>query len=75
MTARVPIAPTPDPALAARIPYAFSRLHGVLAYGREADAIVVLLRPDATVDGIAEMKRVLQSPLVTRIIEPDAFAA
>jgi general secretion pathway protein E len=75
MTARVPIAPTPDPALAARIPYAFSKLHGVLAYGREADAIVVLLRPDATVDGIAEMKRVLQSPLVTRIVEPDAFAA
>jgi general secretion pathway protein E len=66
---------TPDPALAARIPYAFAKTHGVLAYGNEGEAIVVLLRPDATVDGIAEMKRVLKRPLVTRSIGAEAFAA
>src|SRR5256712_11147084 len=67
--------PTPDPALAARIPYSFAKTHGVLAYGNEGEAIVVLLRPDATVDGIAEMKRVLKRPLVTRSIGAEAFAA
>jgi len=66
--------PAPDPALAGRIPYAFAKAHGVLAYGRDGEAIVVLLRPDATVDGIAELKRVLQRPLSTRPIAADAFA-
>jgi hypothetical protein len=65
MTPRPPVA-TLDPALAARIPYGFAQAHGVLAYARDGDAIVVLLRPDATVDGIAEVKRLLAGPLVTR---------
>jgi general secretion pathway protein E len=64
-----------DPALAARIPYGFAQAHGVLAYAREGEAVVVLLRPDATVDGIAEVKRVLERPLVTRSVAADAFAA
>ncbi len=64
-----------DPALAARIPYGFAQAHGVLAYAREGDAVVVLLRPDATVDGIAEVKRVLAQPLFTRAVPADAFAA
>ena len=64
-----------DPVLAARIPYGFAQAHGVLAYAREGDAVVVLLRPDATVDGIAEVKRVLAQPLVTRSVPADAFAA
>ncbi len=64
-----------DPALAARIPYAFAQAHGVLVYGRDGDDIVVLLRPDATVDGIAEVRRILAGPLVTRSIAADAFAA
>jgi general secretion pathway protein E len=64
-----------DPALAARIPYGFAQAHGVLAYARDGDAVVVLLRPDATVDGIAEVRRVLERPLVTRAVAADAFAA
>jgi general secretion pathway protein E len=65
----------PDPALTARIPYAFARAHGVLAWGRSGDAAVVWLRPDATVEGIAEVRRVLNRALVTRSVPADAFAA
>ncbi len=62
-------------ALAARIPYAFAKAHGVLAAGIEGDAVVVLTRPDATADGIIEIKRVLQRPLLTREIAAEEFAA
>src|SRR5439155_9694957 len=75
MTASATIASAFDPALVARIPYAFAQTHGVLAYGNEGESVVVLLRPDATVDGIAEVKRVLNRPLLTRAIAADAFAA
>jgi general secretion pathway protein E len=47
----------------------------VLAWRTEGDAVVVLLRPDATVEGIAELTRVLNRPLVTRAVEADTFAA
>jgi len=47
----------------------------VLAWRTEGDAVIVLLRPDATVEGIAELKRVLNRPLVTRAVEADTFAA
>ncbi len=63
------------PALVTRIPYAFAKLHGVLAFAEEGDSIVVLTRPDATVEGIAELKRVLQRPLTTRAVDPERFAA
>ena len=33
------------------------------------------MRPDATLDGIAELKRVLNRPLVTRAVSAEAFAA
>ena len=56
------------------IPYAFSQTHGVLAQGEEEGAIIVLTRPDATVDGIAELKRVLQRPLKTRAVDAERFA-
>ena len=49
-----------------RISYAFAKAQGVLALGDEGGAIVVLTRPDATVEGLAELKRVLQRPLATR---------
>ena len=64
-----------DSGPAARIPYAFARAHGVLAWRNEGDAVVVLLRPDATIEGIAELKRVLDRPLVTRAVEAETFAA
>jgi hypothetical protein len=59
---------------AARIPYAFARIHGVLALAEEDGAVVVLTRPDATVDGIAELKRVLQRPLTLRSVDAERFA-
>jgi len=64
-----------DEALTARIPYSFSRAHGVLACRIEDDAVVVLLRPDATVDGLAELRRVLGRPLATRPVAAETFAA
>ena len=64
-----------DPTLVARIPYAFAKTHGVLACASEGESVVVLLRPDATVDGIAEVKRVLNRPLLTRGVNAEAFAA
>jgi general secretion pathway protein E len=70
-----PVATSPDPSVTARIPYAFARTHGVLAWGNDGEAIVVLLRPDATVDGIAEVKRVLSRPLSPRPVAAETFAA
>ncbi|GIK84729.1 MAG: type II secretion system protein GspE [Betaproteobacteria bacterium] len=58
-----------------RIAYAFAKQHGVLALGQEGEAVVVLVRPDATVDGIAELRRVLQRPLLTRPVDAQRFAA
>ena len=73
MTARPNLPPTAA-TFAAQIPYAFAKTHGVLAAGMEGDAVVVLTRPDATADGVVEIKRVLQRPLVTRAIGNDQFA-
>jgi len=75
MAARVPVAAQPDPALAARIPYAFAKAHGVLPWGVDGDAALVWLRPDATMDGIAEVRRVLQRPLSTRGVTAEQFAS
>jgi len=77
MTARpaLPALPKGSSAVfALRIPYAFAKAHGVLAAGEEGDAIVVLTRPDATADGVAELRRVLQRPLLTRAIDAETFA-
>jgi len=57
-----------------RIPYAFSKTHGVLAQSDEPAGVVVLTRPDATVEGLAELKRVLQRPLLTRAVDAQRFA-
>jgi general secretion pathway protein E len=58
-----------------RIAYGFAKAHGVLALGMEGEAVVVLVRPDATVDGIAEVRRVLQRPLITRPVDSERFAS
>jgi general secretion pathway protein E len=66
---------SPAPAtFAAQISYAFARTHGVLPAGVEGDAVVVLMRPDATADGLIEIRRVLQRPLVTRDVDGETFA-
>jgi len=62
-----------DDAPFTRVPYAFSRTHGVLALHRDNDAVVVLLRPDATVEGIAELRRVL-GRIATRPVDAATFA-
>ena len=72
MNAPAPFTPQP---YAQHIPYAFARTHGVLAAGDEGDAVVVLMRADASAEGLAELRRVLVRPLTTRVIDNDAFAA
>ncbi len=69
----VPVSPAP--ALVARIPYAFARAHGVLPLREEDGSIVVLARADASVEGFAELKRVLQRPLKTQTVSAERFAA
>ncbi|HVJ74934.1 MAG TPA: type II secretion system ATPase GspE [Casimicrobiaceae bacterium] len=56
------------------IPYAFARTHGVLAAGEDAGAVIVLVRPDATAEGLAELRRVLKRPLTTRPVDAERFA-
>ena len=58
-----------------RIPYAFARTHGVLALRDDGDAVLVLARSDASLEGIAEIKRVLQRPLKTTTVNAERFAA
>ena len=60
---------------AQRVPYAFARAHGVLPLRDEGDAVLVLARADASVEGIAEVKRVLQRPLKTLTVNAERFAA
>lgn len=65
---------SPAATFASRIPYAFAKGHGVLAVALEGEAVLVLLRPDATPDGLAEIRRVLQRALVTRAVDAETFA-
>src|SRR4030095_12488432 len=69
------VATAPAAPYAQRISYAFAKAQGVLALGDEGDAVVVLTRPDATIDGLAELKRVLQRPLAPRAVDAERFAA
>src|SRR5437867_2836767 len=57
------------------ISYTFAKAQGVLALGDEGDTVVVLTRPDATIEGLAELKRVLQRPLAPRAVDAERFAA
>ena len=57
------------------IPYAFAKANGVLVAGDEGAAVVVLVRPDATVEGLAEVRRALRRPLITKPVDAAEFAA
>ena len=46
----------------------------MLPFGEDGDAVIVLTRPDATLTGIAELKRVLQRRLETRAVDAERFA-
>ncbi len=50
-------------------------MHGVLPLRDEGDAVLVLARADASLEGIAELKRVLQRPLKTLTVNAERFAA
>src|SRR5271168_4267596 len=65
----------PHAAPARRIPYTFARTHGVLPLQDDGDAVLVLARSDASIEGIAELKRVLQRPLKTMTVNAERFAA
>src|SRR6202048_1621744 len=83
--AKVPITmATPESSLASdavslattpRVSYAFARSHGVFPLRDEGDAVLVVARDDASVEGIAELKRVLQRPLKTLKVSAERFAA
>jgi general secretion pathway protein E len=74
-TPPAPNVATASPIAAQRVPYAFARAHGVLPLRDEGDAVLVLARADASVEGIAEVKRVLQRPLKTLTVNAERFAA
>jgi hypothetical protein len=57
------------------VSYAFARSHGVFPLRDEGDAVLVVARDDASVEGIAELKRVLQRPLKTLRVSAERFAA
>jgi general secretion pathway protein E len=57
------------------VPYGFARQNGVLPLREQGDAIVVLVRPDASAEGVAELKRVLQRPLQLVKVDAERFAA
>jgi general secretion pathway protein E len=58
-----------------RVSYAFARTHGVFPLRDEGDAVLVVARDDASVEGVAELKRVLQRPLKTLRVSAERFAA
>jgi general secretion pathway protein E len=60
---------------AQKISYAFARAHGVLPLREEDGSVIVLTRADASVEGVAELKRVLQQPLKMLTVNPERFAA
>jgi general secretion pathway protein E len=68
-------APPANGSPAQRIPYAFARTHGVLPLSDDGEGVLVLARNDASVEGIAELKRVLQRPLKTTTVGSERFAA
>ncbi|HEY1460370.1 MAG TPA: type II secretion system ATPase GspE [Casimicrobiaceae bacterium] len=72
-----PVAPpsATSPSAGRRVPYAFARAHGVLPLRDDGDAVLVLARPDASLEGIAELGRVLQRPLKTQTVNAERFAA
>src|SRR3981081_2634467 len=58
-----------------RVSYAFASSHGVFPLRDEGDAVLVVARDDASVEGIAEPKRWLQRPLKTLKVSAERFAA
>ena len=66
-------AASPDPRLAALLPYGFARTRGALAVRRDGDAIEVWLREGAEPATLAEVRRILKCPLQPTVVTAEAF--
>jgi general secretion pathway protein E len=58
-----------------RIPYAFAKANGVLPVDETEPVLRVLVRPDASVDGLAELRRILARPLAVEAVSAERFAS
>ncbi len=58
----------------ARIPYHFAKAQGVLPWQEKDDAIIVLMRPDAVVDAVQEIRRALHQKLILEEVTNERFA-
>src|SRR4051795_10506732 len=59
---------------AARIAYAFAQAQGVLPGADEGVAVIVYTRPNASSDGLSEVRRILARPLRVEPVGADRFA-
>ncbi|MEO8135675.1 MAG: type II secretion system ATPase GspE [Betaproteobacteria bacterium] len=59
---------------AARIPYAFAQAQGVLPGSSEGVAVIVYTRPNASADGLSEVRRVLARPIRVEPVGAERFA-
>ena len=68
-----PVASTTFPH-AALIPYAFAQAQGVLPGADEGVAVIVYTRPNASGDGLSEVRRILARPIRVEPVGADRFA-
>ena len=71
LTAREPAAAFPH---APEIPYAFAQAQGVLPGPDEGIAVIVYTRPNASADGLSEVRRILARPVRVEPVAADRFA-
>jgi general secretion pathway protein E len=60
--------------LVSQIPYAFAKAQGVLPHIEAEEGVVVLLRPDAKVEALQEVRRILNQPVTFEEVSPERFA-
>jgi general secretion pathway protein E len=58
-----------------RVPYTFAKANGVIVARETDDSVVVYVRPDARMVGVAELKRVLGKPLELETLSAEAFGS
>src|SRR5258706_7049888 len=59
---------------AMRIPYAFAQAQGVLPGADEGVAVIVYTRPNASADGLSEVRRILARPIRAEPVGAERFA-
>jgi general secretion pathway protein E len=61
--------------LVSRLPYSFAKAQGVLPVSQNEEGVVtVLMRPDATVEALSEVRRILDLPVALQETPPEKFA-